>query len=277
MFTVLLISNREDDAAFFSAVLGSEFSVQRVSSSDVAFAFLENIRAYAVLQDYQQAKAEDFRFLQQFAKDVDHASIPLICYLRQCLESFDTSFMTLGCADFLLPPFDGPLIRRRLHNAVRSKESFTFSEIESILRELPSNICLKDAEGKYIFATHYWHHIKGRDSARWTIRGKTDLEVRKNKANAQKAMETDAEILKTGKGMSYIIKETAAGHTEYLELIKRPTHDRNGKINGIVSLINNVTEKELLKMELERRSTVDAMTGLLNKSATEDLIEVTLD
>ena len=65
---------------------------------------------------------------------------------------------------------------------------------------------MKDAEGKYIFATHYWHHIHGRNEIGWTIRGKTDIEIRKDKSNALKAFETDKKIIETGKGMTYTIE-----------------------------------------------------------------------
>lgn len=41
-------------------------------------------------------------------------------------------------------------------------------------------------------------------------------------------------------------------------------------------ILNDVTEKELLKMELEKRSKTDPLTGLLNKGAVEELIGMML-
>lgn len=88
----------------------------------------------------------------------------------------------------------------------------------------------------------------------------------------KKAMESDLELLRTGKGVNYIIEEKGEDGPECLELIKRPTHDENGNVSGIIALINDVTEMQLLKMELEKRSKTDALTGLLNKQATEEQI-----
>ena len=31
--------------------------------------------------------------------------------------------------------------------------------IETILKELPSNIYFKDTQCRYLFCTHYWNHI----------------------------------------------------------------------------------------------------------------------
>ena len=84
-------------------------------------------------------------------------------------------------------------------------------------------------------------------------------------------MEADKRILETGVGTDYIIEENDDGVQEFLELIKRPVFDENGNVSGIIALINDVTEKELMKLELERRSRTDGLTGLLNKGAAEDL------
>ena len=85
-------------------------------------------------------------------------------------------------------------------------------------------------------------------------------------------MEADKRILETGQGTDYIIEENEDGVREFLQLIKRPVYDDNGKISGIIALINDVTDHQLLKMELEKRAKTDTLTGLLNKSAAEDLI-----
>jgi diguanylate cyclase (GGDEF)-like protein len=110
----------------------------------------------------------------------------------------------------------------------------------------------------------------------WTIRGKTDLEIRKDKENARKAMEADRRILESGEGTEYVIEENEDGIQDFLQLIKRPVYDEDGRISGIIALINNITDYQLLKMELEKRAKTDALTGLLNKSAAQDLIHMML-
>lgn len=76
--------------------------------------------------------------------------------------------------------------------------------IETILKELPSNIYFKDTQCRYLFCTHYWNHIVHDDTEAWSIRGKTDMEIRKDKENARKAYEEDKKLLKTGIGCKYV-------------------------------------------------------------------------
>ena len=231
----------------------------------------------AVLFDAEWGKRTHFSLLQKMNDDKRFVGIPTIAVssvpdseiYRQCIEA--------GANEYFEPPFKPELVALRIKNAVRSKDSATFSEVERILKELPSNIYLKDAEGKYVFATHYWHHLHTENDPSWTIRGKTDIEIREDKENAKKAMQSDMELMRTGKGTNYIIEEKGENGSEYLELIKRPVFDENGKVNGIVAIINNITEMQSLRLELEKRSKTDQLTGLLNKQTTEELITSLLE
>lgn len=141
-----------------------------------------------------------------------------------------------------------------------------------ILKEIPSNIFFKDTECRYVFSTHYWRHLKGAEDPSWDIAGKTDLEIRKDKDNARLAMEQDREIMRTGKGTSYVIEINQDGVTEFLELIKNPVRDNDGNIIGIVGLINNVTEKCLLEKKLEMYAHTDMLTGLYNRDYLDEWI-----
>ena len=219
----------------------------------------------AILLDLDIAKKNDFAFFKTVSANVLYAAIPVVGTLPRQPAGEDLACLDMGAADIFIPTGSGKLLLRRLSNVIRAKDSATFNEIERMLQALPSNIYLKDAEGKYIFATHYWHHLDMRGDPNWTIRGKTDPEIRKDKENAVKAYESDKNILATGQGTQYVIEVNTDGQQEFLELIKEPVRDDDGKITGIVGLINNVTEQQLLKRELEKRSETDELTGLYNR------------
>lgn len=135
--------------------------------------------------------------------------------------------------------------------------------IEKALKQLPSNIFIKDTECRYIMCTHYWRHLDV-DNDNWDIKGKTDLEIRKDKENAEYAYIQDKKIIETGIGTDYIIKVEQDGILEYLEIIKAPIFE-NEKVIGIVGLINDVTKKVLLEQQLETYASTDTLTGLFNR------------
>lgn len=151
-------------------------------------------------------------------------------------------------------------------------KTLEYEDLVAILKEIPSCIFFKDKECKYVFATHYWEHLN-QTGENWTIEGKTDLEIRKNKENARKALEADWRILATGEMQEYVIREEIDGGKEqYLQLIKKPVRNSDGEIIGIVGLINDVTNEKQLQnqldgyiQELKVASETDPLTGLLNR------------
>ncbi len=138
--------------------------------------------------------------------------------------------------------------------------------IKNVIRDIPTNLFLKDTECRYVFSEHYWDHLEHDESENWSIYGKTDLDIRKDKENARFAYEQDKMIIETGKGCRYVIEEKYDDKTDYLEIIKNPVRNENGEIIGIVGLINNITDIYFEEMNnVNSGGENDFMTGLYNK------------
>lgn len=246
---------------------------------DAALYISKNIQNIEiVIEDINMALFSNFNLANTINLEDEYRDLAIVGISNNQdmnIEAIDALYENFD--DVILLPLGKNAIQKRLSNAARSKMAYTFSELENILKELPSNIYLKDKNGKYKFVTHLWRHIDTGGDPNWSIYGKTDLEIRKNKANAIKAMESDRQILSTDTGTKYVIEEDNDGVHEFLELIKCPIHDKNGNIDGIIGLINDVTETQVLKMELEQRAKTDSLTHLLNKGATEELIKFNIN
>lgn len=260
---ILLVSDGSEGFKELETIFSSHYKVIVTYNSNIDYdAIKAQIRQVSAV--ILTAAAEVF--FRWIASDSTVAYIPLLIYcddaagMPQAMEC-----LKRGAVDVIFPPFHNDLLLHRIENAIRLKDSATFYEIERMLKELPSNIYLKDEKGRYIFATHYWHHLEHADEPDWTIRGKTDVDIRKDKDNAIKAMEADIEILRSGIGTSYTIMINEDGTREFFEVIKQPTRDEKGAITGIIGLINNVTERELLRISLEESAMIDDMTGVYNR------------
>jgi len=226
-----------------------------------------------VLVMSEAAIANDYKVLRELhsRKTLLPASVMVVTYASPTDQEFKC--LDYGALDFIIAPFRKRLILNRLDKCTNVRNSFQLKELENILKRLPSNIFLKDAEGKYVFCTHYWHHLHGADEPGWTIRGKTDVEIRKDTENAKMAMEKDKEIIRSGKGANYVIEVNADGIQEFLQIIKEPVHDDDGNIYGIVALINNVTEQEKLKRQLQHLAITDELTGLYNRTYLHEVLK----
>lgn len=271
---LLMVMPETPMAEELRALISEEYEIVSTDEEESGLRALRRLhnKVLAVLVDLEQAGENDFAFFKTVNEEALFAAIPVVGILPRTPTERDMACLDAGAADILSPPSTGRLLRKRLSNVIRAKDSAKFHEIEKILKALPSNIYMKDAQGKYIFATHYWHHLDMRDDPDWTIRGKTDLQIRRDKANARLALESDKKIIATGQGTRYVIEINMDNLQEFFEIIKEPVRDEDGAVTGIIALINNVTEQQLLKQELEVRAKTDELTGLYNRHYFQEMI-----
>ena len=160
---------------------------------------------------------------------------------------------------------------------INESQGMSYETLERILRELPSNIFFKDTKGRYVFCSQIWKQIKTDGDGNFSIRGKTDLDIRLDRENAKRAFNEDRKIIKTGRPSQYVIASNiATDKTEYLELIKRPVKDEKGKIMGVVGQINDVTERVQMEEKLRKIAGTDELTGFGNRSRLDEYIKHTL-
>ena len=98
--------------------------------------------------------------------------------------------------DCVCKPLRAAVLQNRLKNAEQLVSSVSFTEFSRMLQSLPANVYLKDNHGRYVFSSQTWHHLNTDDDPDWTIRGKTDLDIRKDKENAKRALESDLELIR---------------------------------------------------------------------------------
>ncbi len=195
----------------------------------------------------------------------DLLAFPILILTDSEHLSVDERYLGGSVVDCVVKPLRPAVFKNRLNNAEQLLSSVSFNEFSKMLRSLPANIYLKDDRGRYVFSSQTWHHLNTDNDPNWTIRGKTDLDIRKDKENAQKALESDLNLIRTGKGSSYIIEEND-GQQEFLQIIKEPLFYEDGRVRGIIALINIVTEQEQMRRMLRERYITDQLTRVYNRS-----------
>lgn len=270
MKRLIVITEPESDAArFVSDVLKDTYKIQVETDPKEVIRLLdeESNDIVAVIVDRPNTRA-DVQQVLDYMKENNTVifAVPALVLTDEENSEKDLEYLSNPVVDTILMGSPAAVVQNRVQRASQFVSSVSFDEFARMLQVLPSLIYLKDAKGKYVFCTQYWHHLEHYDDPDWTIRGKTDMEIRKDQENARKAYESDMRILKTGMGTSYIIEENEDGQQEFLQLIKEPLKYEDGRIRGIIALINNVTEQENLKRKLEKMSFTDELTGLYNRA-----------
>ena len=252
---ILLGLDKERVPGLFDALEGT-YVIASVTDEDDVLKMLNSSleRIAAVLFAACLMKCPDFKLISRLDEDKRFVEIPVIAVSADCGGECRRMCIDAGVNEFFEPPFKHDILPLRIRNAARAKDSVTFHEMEIMLRELPSNIYFKDRDGRYIFSSHYWHHLNGAGGSGWTIRGKTDYDIQKDATIAEKAFNSDKNIISTGVGTSYILEINTDNVQEFLQVIKSPTYDNKGDVSGIIAIMNDVTELELLKRKFEDHS-----------------------
>ena len=266
---LLLCDGTNERTDYLTALIEKNYHIEYVSDVD---AVIEDIRTrseeiFAIIIDHPAGnpRARELVDYVQSANSYLFA-IPVLVLTDPADRDADEDFLS----DTVISAIEVGQSERSVNQAIRKANdtinTFSFQEFSRMLKALPSLIYLKDSKARYVFCSQYWHHLSHYDDKNWTITGKTDFEIRKDAANAKAAYDSDMHIIESGVGGSYIIEENDDGYQEFLQIIKEPVRDADGKVRGIIAIINNVTEQETLRRELKKKSITDELTGLYNRA-----------
>ena len=279
MENILFLCQEESDRSKYLAdILKNHFYLERVDNISRAVNIL-NRRAhdiYALIIDNPSKVLRIKTLLKEINKiNTDFLVIPVLLLSDEENRINDEVYLGNNVIAFIEKGQSEKVVVQRINKSVDILNSLSFKDFAKMLEALPSLFYLKDAKGRYVFSSHYWNHLKvDKKDKNWTIRGKTDLEIRVDKENAIRAYQSDLEILKNGKGVSYMIEEkNDDGTIEFFEVIKEIVKDKKNKTKGIIAIVNNVTAQELLRRKLKRQSITDELTELYNRFYYDEFLD----
>jgi diguanylate cyclase (GGDEF)-like protein/PAS domain S-box-containing protein len=146
------------------------------------------------------------------------------------------------------------------------EDTMTYDTVLRLMESAPANIFFKDTQCKYRFVTEICSAVNGGEEN--SIIGKTDLEIQMFPELGRLYYDDDIKILATGKGSEMISEFPLETGSVYYEIKKQPVF-QNGKVVGIIGIVNDVTKRVQLEKEFEELAFRDKLTGLHNRNYLE--------
>ena len=267
-----LFTEESPRSTYLFDILKDEYEILSVDSFDAIKELLDNSfdSLSALIIDHPSDKP----YIKELVASVGDKNsfmftLPILLLTDYKLIDGDDNYLSDYVVGMITHGESKKTVLQRIQNTIKFSNSASFDDFSNMLKVLPSLIYLKDKRGRYAFASQHWHHYNYHSS----IRGLTDFDIRKSRQNAEIAYAADMKVVATGEGTSYIIKEEDDEGIDYLQIIKEPLKNEKGDVTGIIAIINNVTEEELLRQELRHKSITDQLTGLYNRFYFEELAE----
>jgi sigma-B regulation protein RsbU (phosphoserine phosphatase) len=159
--------------------------------------------------------------------------------------------------------------RRRHEEELRNSETLYHSLVETI----PQNIFRKNLNEQFTFANQRFCQTLGRSLN--DIVGKTDFDFFPAEM-AAKYQRDDQEIMQAGKMFEAVEEnQPPSGEKLYVNVVKTPLHDANGRIIGLQGIFWDITEKRRAEEKLKEANTELARSReelrLKNQQMEEDL------
>ena len=112
--------------------------------------------------------------------------------------------------------------------------------IEQLLNQLPQKIFIKDIDSNYLFSNKSYADDLGLNTP-YDIVGKSDFEFYDEKL-AQQYRADDKRLIESGNSESMIEPYTKEGENYTVHTHKVPYHDKQGKVQGIIGIFEDITE-----------------------------------
>jgi PAS domain S-box-containing protein len=142
--------------------------------------------------------------------------------------------------------------------------------LQLVLDNIPQHVHWKDKNLKYIGANRSFGNFYGLKDLR-AVSGKTDMDLITDKQVAKLSMQTDRNVVRQGKGAYHMRWTIKRRHNDkvWLKVNRVPLHDHAGKVMGVLSTAEDITENIKLQNKMVESTKMEAI-GTLSGGIAHD-------
>lgn len=242
---VLLTDDCSADALLLEMLLGTECVITRASTLAEGIAACHQTQFDLVLLDLFLTDSRGLDTLRQFQSL--HPELPILVMSGLDDEQIAAAAVHEGAQDYLVKgQMDTVLLHRAIRYAIERKsaeralrESEAF--YQSLVENLPQYIYRKDRQGRFTFANRRFCTQLGKTLAE--VVGRSDSDFFPPEL-AEKYQADDQQVLASGKLFETTEEHTpAGGEKEYVQVVKSPVFDSQGRTVGTQGIFWDVTAR----------------------------------
>ena len=130
---ILIIEDNQLNREMLCAILEDKYEILTAENGEIGFEILEeNYKDLSViLLDMQMPVCDGAEFLKRIQEDIPLASVPVIVITASNEADAELNCLNLGASDFIRKPYNANIVRGRVDNVIKLKEStLTLAAVE---------------------------------------------------------------------------------------------------------------------------------------------------
>ena len=141
--TILVVDDNEINRKILRRILADDYTIIEAENGQVAIERLAAAKRdiSAVLLDLVMPIMDGYQVLDAMAKDAELSQIPVIVATGASELDAERRALSMGANDFVFKPFDADIIKHRLHNLIRLRE--TAAMVNTLRRDDVTGLLLR--------------------------------------------------------------------------------------------------------------------------------------
>ncbi len=278
-YRVAIVDDNTDDIFTIKRLLSkadNKYIIFDYTNPEEALLEFANTSIDCIFLDYNFPEMNGLEFIQKF-RNKQKNDTPIILLTGQGNEQIAALSFKNGAFDYIIKgEITTELLKISIIKAIE-KRDFERKEkkynefITTMVDIIPVPLFYKDKNGKYLGCNKSFEKFIGKSKEE--IIGKTAYEISRIN-NAKKYSDMDNQLLNNPGTQTYEYEyENRNNEKKYVVFNKVTYNNALGEVDGIIGIINDITEIKIKEAELMGKTFVDALTGILNRRYFDENIQ----
>ncbi|MDO9553409.1 ATP-binding protein [Rhodonellum sp.] len=254
--SVLIVDDNADMLSYLEKILESEFRVHTAENGKVALEKIAQSHPDIILSDIMMPIKEGIQLLKEIKENPKTAHIPVILLSARAGEDSKIQGIDIGANDFITKPFSAKELIVRMKAQLKIKRTLQLADqhLKNLFQQAPVAICIfRGIDYVIEFANEAMIKFLGKKVEQ--VLNKPVFEsmpVFKDQGFEERLKN----VLETGK--PFIASELPITHMRggkieniYIKLIYEAMRDGEGKITGVMALVDDITDQVLMRKKVE--------------------------
>lgn len=279
-YKIAIIDDNPDDIFAITKMLlkqNPKYIVVDFTSPQDALAELSQDTVDCIILDYFFPTMNGLEFIAEFRKK-QKVDTPIIFLTGHGNEKIAVESIKTGAFDYISKSeLSGKSLNKAIISGIRKRDldikEKTYNEfIKKMVDIIPVPLFYKDREGIYRGCNKAFEDFLGKSKEE--IIGKTVFEISKDE-NAQKYNEMDQQLFADPGSQSYEYEYVNNNDEKKYVVFNKVTYNNAlGEVNGIIGIVNDITELKNREAVLSEKSFFDSLTGVFNRRYFDENINL---